>query len=771
MITVFKSMDSHGTPEFYDIQDVLDRIRRGNNRSLIAQIRAETNKPDRDKLKKQLLWILFSGKFQARLNDAMIQHSGFICLDFDGMQPADLRKWRVILTGNPHTYALFTSPSGNGLKIIWKIPACKTNEEHNRRFDAIALEFETCAFFDKNVKGWNRVCFESYDPELYQNKNAKLFTGIIGEPEIKPQPAQSSGQALTDSEEIAARLITWFERTNNLRRGNRDAGAFCFASAISDYIPESEGWQIAYNYIASNVEQSADDPFTENEIKKCISQAYRKNPFPTKKMNISGDDIPNVDDTLVELVESETVEKKTIFWKRTQRGEYAIDYLALKHFLQLNGFFRYDLNNKDFEFIRIQEQTVEPVAVRHIKDFVLAYLERWKEQGVYNMIAGNSKFKKDYLDFLDNKTIVWNKDDKDSSWIYYRNCAVRVTENGAEIKSYLDLSGFIWKSQKKDRDFQIGVSEGDAAKFISNINAGDPNRVRSYMSAMGYLLHNHKSFSRVPAVVLTDEIISNEPNGGSGKGLTLKMIAKIRKTEIIDGKNFNTGKSFVMQRVDLDTKIIQIDDIPRNFDFEKLFSQITEGVTVEKKFQGEIYMNFEDSPKFVINTNTVLKGSSDSHERRKFELELCDHYNARHQPIDDFKREFFRDWDAAEWLRFDNFMVDCLKLYLSEGLIKPVYVNMEIKKLIRETSEEFVNFAREEFRNDRQYHKLKMCELYKAEQGRKGDYPTKSIFTKWMKLWGEHNGWEVKDGGGGRNWIIYGEGLTLVEPETGDAPF
>lgn len=761
MITIFKSMNSHDVPEYYDISDVLARIRRGNNRSLINKIRAESNKQERDRLKKQLLWILFSGKFRARLNDELIQHSGFICLDFDGMPDNDLRRWRQKLMSNKHTFALFTSPSGNGLKVLWKIPPCQTNDEHNRRFEAISKEFTDCQYFDHNVKGVARVCFESYDSDLYHNPKSEVFLGIEGQIEAAPKPAVEHREILTDTDIIFRNLITWFEKAGSLRKGNRDAGAFMFAAAVADYIPQSEGWQLAYNYISQNVEQDSNDPFTTAEIEKCINQAYRTNPFPKKKMNISGEDLPNVDDSILEIlgpVDIDTPrEKKTVFWRRNTRGGYDIDYFALKQFLQKHGYYRHDFNQKDFEFIKIDQQTVEPVGVRHIKDFVLGYLEQHKEQSVYNMIAGNSKFKKDYLDLLDAPELTWNRDTKDTSWVYYDDVAVKVTAAGIEVNSYMDLTGYIWKSQKKARTYETVPGEGDACQFIKNICGGDAERIKSMKSAIGYLLHGYKSYSTSPAVILTDEIISNEPNGGSGKGLTLKMIGHIRKLVIIDGKSFNTGKNFVWQRVGLDTKIIQIDDIPRNFDFEKLFSLITEGVPVEKKNMDEIYIDFSDSPKFVINTNIVLKGEGASHQRRKFELEIANHYNAGHQPIDDFHREFFIDWDTEEWLRFDNFMIGCLHFYLQNGLIRPTYVNFEIKKFIRETCQEFYEFAQYELQNNQQYHKLKMLDQFKTEQGRKGDYPTKTQFTKWMRKWGEFNGWEITDGGGGRGYMIFGK--------------
>src|SRR5512135_2323614 len=114
-ITVFKSIESDSQSQYFEIDEVLERIRRGNNRHLIEQIRAETNKAKRDTLKKRLFWICFSGEFSKRNNESMIKHSGFMCLDFDGIPEKDLQMHRLRIQKDPHTYACFISPSGNGL--------------------------------------------------------------------------------------------------------------------------------------------------------------------------------------------------------------------------------------------------------------------------------------------------------------------------------------------------------------------------------------------------------------------------------------------------------------------------------------------------------------------------------------------------------------------------------------------------------------------------------------------------------------------------------
>ena len=62
----------------------MERIKEGKSKELIKQIRSEKNKDVRQELKKSLPAICFSGTFNKRSDDSIIEHSGFICLDFDG---------------------------------------------------------------------------------------------------------------------------------------------------------------------------------------------------------------------------------------------------------------------------------------------------------------------------------------------------------------------------------------------------------------------------------------------------------------------------------------------------------------------------------------------------------------------------------------------------------------------------------------------------------------------------------------------------------------
>jgi len=127
-----------------------------------------------------------------------------------------------------------------------------------------------------------------------------------------------------------------------------------------------------------------------------------------------------------------------------------------------------------------------------------------------------------------------------------------------------------------------------------------------------------------------------------------------------------------------------------------MFSLITEGITLEKKNKDAINIPFSDTPKILMSTNYTIGGSGGSHERRKFEIEFSSYFNSRYTPADEFGRQLFDDWDAEEWLRFDNYMISCLQYFLEFGLTEHEYVNLEKRKFIKDTSFDFFEWATDE---------------------------------------------------------------------------
>src|SRR5262245_48946206 len=73
-------------------------------------------------LKKALPAVTWSGMFTRRANGALIRHSGFLCADLDALG-ARLPGVRDKLEKSPHLFASFVSPSGDGLKAVFRVPA------------------------------------------------------------------------------------------------------------------------------------------------------------------------------------------------------------------------------------------------------------------------------------------------------------------------------------------------------------------------------------------------------------------------------------------------------------------------------------------------------------------------------------------------------------------------------------------------------------------------------------------------------------------------
>ena len=155
-----------------------------------------------DLLKKNLPGLLWSGRFARRANDALIEHSGLLCVDVDSLG-AKLRDVREKLLTSPHLFALFLSPTGDGLKAIFRVPADAS--KHLGSFRAVSRHVLdiTGVQVDQACKDVARLCFVSNDPQAYFNPNAREIeplaeavnpkSGLIrksAEPDGRPDKAQ-----------------------------------------------------------------------------------------------------------------------------------------------------------------------------------------------------------------------------------------------------------------------------------------------------------------------------------------------------------------------------------------------------------------------------------------------------------------------------------------------------------------------------------------------------------------------------------------------------
>lgn len=160
-----------------DIIEFMKLIKSDN--SLFKKIREEKDVDKKQELKSKLSYVTFAGIFKRRANKELIKSSGFACLDYDKFE-GNLEEVRKKIIENKYTHCLFVSPSGNGLKLIVKIPEVKSNEEYYKYWKSIAEHYgikET----DVGTKDIARACYLSYDAEPYFNKDSVIYTNKVEE--------------------------------------------------------------------------------------------------------------------------------------------------------------------------------------------------------------------------------------------------------------------------------------------------------------------------------------------------------------------------------------------------------------------------------------------------------------------------------------------------------------------------------------------------------------------------------------------------------------
>jgi hypothetical protein len=114
-------------------------------------------------------YVTFSGIFEKRKDDKLIQHSGLITIDLDDLDEPELVKKILLKDDNFETALLFCSPSGDGLKWIVEIDISECS--HTEYFQAISnyLKVTYRIKVDPSGKDVSRACFIPHDRECFIN--------------------------------------------------------------------------------------------------------------------------------------------------------------------------------------------------------------------------------------------------------------------------------------------------------------------------------------------------------------------------------------------------------------------------------------------------------------------------------------------------------------------------------------------------------------------------------------------------------------------------
>jgi hypothetical protein len=164
----------------------------------------ELSKPEKEKLPS----IISAGTFKSRSKKGLIQYKGIMAIDYDHIPKKEIEALRVELNQNPYVYTVFTSPSGEGLKVLVRTNA--TAETHKDTYLQWGKEFPN-QYWDKNVHDFSRLMFLSWDPLIETNSDCETYKHV---PQAKPK---------NDIKKKANRGVGGFKRSRSFEHRDLEA--------------------------------------------------------------------------------------------------------------------------------------------------------------------------------------------------------------------------------------------------------------------------------------------------------------------------------------------------------------------------------------------------------------------------------------------------------------------------------------------------------------------------------------------------------------------
>jgi hypothetical protein len=203
----------------------------------------EINKAERDKIKATLPAVTCSGTFTKRNVSNLIQHSSFICLDFDAGKNPDVDNWqgaRDYTMNCENVYFSALSASGQGVFCLVPIAYPHLHSEQAKQ---LLIDFAKATGLkpDISCKDVSRLRGISWDPDAKYNKDAIKYYGVYREPEHKKQRQYRAGTRNDSPLEIALRMIREAEpgdRHDTILRASVLVGGYIAAGRVNEHMAQ-----------------------------------------------------------------------------------------------------------------------------------------------------------------------------------------------------------------------------------------------------------------------------------------------------------------------------------------------------------------------------------------------------------------------------------------------------------------------------------------------------------------------------------------------------
>jgi hypothetical protein len=291
---------------------------------------------------------------------------------------------------------------------------------------------------------------------------------------------------------------------------------------------------------------------------------------------------------------------------------------------------------------------------------------------------------------LEGKPYDLQMDTKNTVYEAYANGVAKITKGSLEIEliKYEDLKLFMPTESMKHILKIFDVKNrviGNFEKFFRYAIVGhdreeltekEAKDVLAFYSVIGYLLSNFKDLALNKAIIFSDAGADDvNRNGRRGKTLIIQALRMFTPSIIKGGTEFDPNYRHNHAGTESIHKLYFIDDVPRNFNYHALYTNISGGISAERKGTKAVEIPYSHSPKFMITTNWVVPRNNDeaSTIARFAEYQLSNFFNANRTPQQYFGEVFFQDWDEKEWQLFHEFILTCIMMFLNDGLVEIEY--------------------------------------------------------------------------------------------------
>ncbi len=315
-VSIFQNFNE--ITENKEIVEVISDIKTGKYKNVMTYLRkslADNKMEAYERAKKSLPAFTPSACFKrGRKQEFITTYTQIVVLDIDKISVEQLAQSKILLSKNEYAFAVFTSPSGNGLKILVKVNS--SQENHKEAFLKLQKYFEDFLNLpiDKSGKDITRLCFVSYDTDLFLNENASIFPIIstedlrpfieqnseaINEPTTKTNNDLPAVKSFEDYLPTYEHCVRFTEKKESYINGNRNNFVHLLACNLNRKgvpLPAAMGYILSdYNYDAQEVMATVNSAYKKlldhNKSNLSISpNGEISEPSKSNKSNIDDED-------------------------------------------------------------------------------------------------------------------------------------------------------------------------------------------------------------------------------------------------------------------------------------------------------------------------------------------------------------------------------------------------------------------------------------------------------------------------------------------------